>query len=95
VGPKEVSHYRGNIKLVFGGNVGLDEDNMNLLSVYPNPAKDMLHINGVDNEMVSVYDDSGRLVMQEICNGQLDINNLESGLYAICTSKGVVKVVKH
>ena len=95
VGPKEVSHYRGNIKLVFGGNVGLDEDNMNLLLVYPNPAKDMLHINGVDNEMVSVYDDSGRLVMQEICNGQLDINNLESGLYAICTSKGVVKVVKH
>ena len=63
--------------------------------IYPNPAKDMLHINGVDNEMVSVYDDSGRLVMQEIYNGQLDINNLESGLYAICTSKGVVKMVKH
>ena len=71
------------------------EEIMEPISIYPNPAKDMLHINGVDNEMVSVYDDSGRLVMQEIYNGQLDINNLESGLYAICTSKGVVKMVKH
>ena len=94
VGPKEVSHYRANVKLVFGGSVGLDEDDMNALSVYPNPAKDMLYINGDDNEMVSVYDAMGHLVMQEIYDGSLNISNLESGLYAVATSKGLVKVVK-
>ena len=94
VGPKEVSYYRANTKLVFGGSVGLDEDGEKVLSVYPNPAKDLLYIDGANNEIIRLYDASGRLVMQEICNGQLNISSLESGLYAICTSVGVVKGVK-
>ena len=94
IGSKEVTYKRSNIKLVFGGSVGISEDNLNALSVYPNPAKDMLHINNADNEMVSVYDVMGRLVMQEINEGSLNISSLESGLYAIATSKGLVKVVK-
>ena len=94
IGPKEVSYYRANIKLVFGGNVGLEEDNEDLFSVYPNPVKDLLYINGVNNESIRLYDASGRLVMKEICNGKLNLSGLESGLYAICTNKSVVKVVK-
>jgi len=93
-GFKEVSSQRPNIKLVFGANVGVVEDNMNALSIHPSPAKDFVYLDGIDEEKVSVYDAMGRLVLQDWYQGQLDISNMKSGIYAICTSKGVAKLVK-
>ena len=91
---KEVSSQRANIKLVFGGSVGVAEINSNILSAYPNPAKDLLYIKGADHEMVRVYDATGRLVLQKIYNGPLHIEGLERGLYTVITTNGSIKFMK-
>ena len=93
-GIKEVIEKRSNIKLVFGGSVGVEEHSANALSAYPNPAKDLLYLGGIDQENVKVYDISGRLVMQENYTGPLHIEGLESGLYMVATSKGIVRFMK-
>ena len=92
--PKEVSSQRANIKLVFGGSVGVAEINSNVLSAYPNPAKDLLYIKGADHEIVNVYDATGRLVMQEIYNGPLHIEGLGRGLYTAITANGAIRFMK-
>ena len=93
-GFKEVISQRPNVKLVFGGSVGTAENNANVLSAYPNPASDRLYLEGVDNEVVRIYDATGRLVKQEPYTGPLHIESLESGLYLLCTGKGVIRFVK-
>lgn len=93
-GFKEVINQRPNIKLVFEANDDVVENSVNTMSIYPNPAKDILYIDGADNETVSVYDATGRLVMRETYNGSLNIKGLERGIYAVATSRGLVKVVK-
>lgn len=93
-GFKELINKRPNIKLVFGGSVGIAENSSNALSAYPNPAKDVLYIDGADDEMVSVYDATGRLVMQEIYTGPLHIDGLRSGLYTVITANGTIRFIK-
>jgi len=91
---KVVSSQRSNIKLVFDSNISVAETPLNNLAAYPNPVKDILYIDGIDNERVSAYDAIGRLVMQTDYHGGLNMDGLKSGVYAIITSKGLVKVVK-
>ena len=100
VGPKEVSHYRGNIKLVFGGNVGIDEDSVNALSVYPNPNQGQVSINlpKEDCEIV-IFNSLGQQVYSQQAKGMtvLSLEGLNSGVYfvtvksdiAVCTLKFV------
>lgn len=73
---------------------GVNEIAYEDLSVYPNPAKDALYIDGIDGQTVSVYDAMGRLVMQEVYNGQLNVSALEEGIYAVTTGNRTVKFVK-
>lgn len=93
-GIKEVGGQRANIKLVFGTTVGVAENNAITLSVYPNPAKDLLFVECAEGETVSVYDATGRLVMRETYTGQLDVASLESGVYAVATAQGVARFLK-
>ena len=93
-GNKMVLNQRANTKLVFDYTLGIDENNMKILSVYPNPAKDVLVINCVEGETVSVYDATGRLVIEQVYAGQLDVRSLAKGVYTVKTSKGMVKFIK-
>lgn len=93
-GIKEVVNQRANTKLVFDQNVVVGENHVDALSVYPNPANDDLFLDGVEGEMVRVYDAMGRMVLQTCCTGQLFIGSLENGVYAVSTSRGVVRFVK-
>ena len=43
---------------------------------------------------ISVFDMTGRRVMQERYEGQLDVSNLTPGLYAIKAEGYTVKIVK-
>ena len=79
--------------MVYSGE-GVNEIAYEDLSVYPNPAKDALYIDGIDGQTVSVYDAMGRLVMQEVYNGQLNVSALEEGIYAVTTGNRTVKFVK-
>ena len=93
-GMKEVVNQRANTKLVFDQNVGIGESPADVLSVYPNPVKDVLFLDGIDGETIRVFDAMGRLVLQETNTSQLYVGGLENGVYAISTSRGVVRFVK-
>ena len=70
------------------------EQSTESLSVWPNPTVNMLHLNVADGSTVSVFDMTGRLVMQQLYEGQLDVSRLAPGLYAIKTKGCLVKFVK-
>lgn len=99
VGPKEVSHYRGNIKLVFGGNVGVDEGSVNALSVYPNPNKGKFSLNLPEEDCeIAVYNAIGQQVFQQSnVKGKttFSIEGLDDGMYfGTVKSSSVVSIFK-
>ena len=75
-------------------NASIGEHTMAPITLYPNPAKDVVYLEGAEDEMVSVYDATGRLVMQQVYNGQLNVSTLEKGLYAVTTGKRTARFVK-
>ena len=92
VGPKEVSQYRGNIKLVFGGNVGIDEGSEKMLSVYPNPNHGPFSIDLPEEDCdIVVTNAMGQLVYQQN-NAKgvttLDIEGLSDGMYFVTVKSG-------
>lgn len=93
-GEKKTINYRSNTKLVFGPNDNVVEISSETLSVYPNPATDVIYIEGAENEMVRVCDATGRLVMQQVYNGNLDVSGLAKGVYAVKTGNQITKFVK-
>ena len=102
VGPKEVSQYRANTKLVFGGSVGLDEDNVNSLSVYPNPNHGLFNLNLPEEDCdIAVTNALGQQVYQQN-NAKglttLNIEGMSDGVYFVTVKSGNVvstmKVVK-
>ncbi|MBL7813378.1 MAG: carbohydrate-binding protein [Saprospiraceae bacterium] len=55
------------------------------ISIFPNPANDILFINGLLTKSdVSIHDISGKMLLnQQVSIGQIDISRLPSGLYFI------------
>lgn len=63
------------------------------VSLYPNPVRTTLHIDGIDNgEQIIIYDLMGRIVMQEHFAEEISVNGLRRGLYLlnIITTDGTV-----
>ncbi|NND88860.1 MAG: T9SS type A sorting domain-containing protein, partial [Flavobacteriaceae bacterium] len=82
-------------------NLGVEENLLAEVSVYPNPASDVINVrvpNGVEIQNVTVYDLLGKDTGLRIVNGQIDINELSRGVYMvnIQTTAGTLteKVVK-
>ena len=78
-----------------GGNgpSSVNEDELNTITVYPNPAENNITIqSGVTVENVEIYSLSGLKVMDEHSN-QIDISNLKAGLYIVKvkTADGKIK----
>lgn len=64
------------------------------LSLWPNPAGNTLHLEGVEGELVRVYDNIGRMVLEQRYEGQLDLNGLLPGIYAVTVAGRTTKFVK-
>lgn len=98
VGPKEVTYKRSNIKLVFGGSVGLDEDNVNLLSMYPNPNHGQFSLNLPEEDCeIEVFNYLGQKVYSQQAQGltMLNLEGLNDGMYFInVKSEKVVSTLK-
>lgn len=84
----DASGVTGSIEITLSNQTtGLSEMPSNLISVYPNPTNDVLHI-GTDSEHileVQILNFSGRVVYndQNISSNEINISNLESGGYII------------
>lgn len=74
--------------------MGIAEQSSVSLSVWPNPTIDMLHLNVAERSTISVFDMTGRLVMQQRYEGQLDVSRLAPGLYAVKAEGCSVRFVK-
>ncbi len=65
-------------------SVGIDETELNILKLYPNPATNELLLSNVAQGDYFISDISGNIVQQGICEGgALNISNLAQGLYFI------------
>ena len=67
------------------------------LSVFPNPAKDELRVNGVENgTMIMVYDMTGKLVAQQKAteNTVINVSGLTKGVYVLSAGERKIKFVK-
>ena len=80
--------------------VGVEEFNMANISVYPNPASEMIWVSNTSAsplETYVLYDISGRVVMHETFDAsekKIDIAALESGIYLLELNAQQQKVVK-
>ena len=88
---------------VVGEDVALntDENALSQISIYPNPAKDVLNIaipSSVDLKSVSLFDVLGKRANVSLVNGQINISDLAVGIYLLNveTTNGTLtqKVIK-
>jgi hypothetical protein len=63
---------------------GLDDQNQSNISIYPNPVIDKLFIQGLLNPTkISVYDVLGKLVFSKTTSSEINVDNLQSGIYIL------------
>ncbi|MCL1868153.1 MAG: T9SS type A sorting domain-containing protein [Paludibacter sp.] len=73
----------------------VDNVTANTITVYPNPANDMVKIAGLAKEaVVTVSDLTGKTVLRTVTNGDLNISTLVNGLYLLNVENQVIKLVK-
>jgi len=70
------------------GQVGIIDNEVNDMSVYPNPARDIINLpSKINSGAITIYDISGRLVwendVQPQLNSTIDVSMLNTGLYII------------
>ena len=65
--------------------VGKEETPAAMISVYPNPANDVLYFNGLSNSDVSILTSSGKVLIQKsnFSGSSIDISNLTKGVYIV------------
>lgn len=69
------------------GGEGVDEIEQLSLSVYPNPVKDILHLNDIYS-MVEIYDATGRIVMKLQDANSVSTTSLNDGIYVLRAYQG-------
>ena len=68
--------------------IGIDENELNVndIKLYPNPATNTVHLNGInaDNcQQISIFDMTGRMVQQNSRIVDIDVSGLSNGLYVV------------
>ena len=72
------------VKVIKGASASVAEQEFAVLSVYPNPANNMVSFNLVNDAQVSIFDITGRMVStmnMAAGQGQCQVGNLENGVY--------------
>ncbi len=84
------------IDVLGGSNNGINDINGNEFTVYPNPVKNTLNINGVEpGTEIRIYDVTGSEVMSFVYEGQtVNVEDLANGVYILRTNDNIVKIVK-
>ena len=70
--------------------LGIDDNTLANISLYPNPSSDLVFIKGANTELEAVvFDLLGKQVMREFITDKLDISCLEKGTYIINLTDGI------
>lgn len=76
----------------------LSETQATGVSIYPNPAAEMLTINGIEQETtVRIYSTNGKLQMTEnisSTNNTLSVASLSKGIYLLQINTEVIRIIK-
>lgn len=85
--------------LVFGTQkvLGINDITGKSFAVYPNPAKDVINIvgNGSKMKSASVYDLSGKMMVSETSNPQINVSSFKKGIYILqISSENETKKIK-
>ncbi|HEY3370763.1 MAG TPA: glycosyl hydrolase [Prolixibacteraceae bacterium] len=75
----------GKTTFTYKGTTGLSELERTAIKVYPNPANNVLFIEGLTKEsMVSIFGVSGQMIVNKLKRkSQFDINDLPRGIYTV------------
>ena len=74
---------------------GVDDQNQLYISIYPNPTSDMVFIDGNHSQLkVVMYDILGKQVMNKSITNNIDISQLEKGVYILQLSDGAKLTTK-
>ncbi|WP_179348678.1 T9SS type A sorting domain-containing protein [Winogradskyella pacifica] len=65
--------------------LGVDDENLDTIAIYPNPASNKFYIKTVEEVNVSIYNMLGKLVISEKVNANntIEIASLKSGVYLV------------
>ena len=65
--------------------LGLDESKSEWVNIYPNPAEDKITFSGASVNEVSIYDLTGKLVLNaaNILDNEISVNKLQTGIYQV------------
>ncbi len=80
---------------VVAGNTGIENSELTVASVYPNPASSYITIENANGETALIYNIAGMIVKQEILvseNQNIDINDLKQGLYILKIGDYITKL---
>ena len=65
-----------------GSTIGLNETDANRFSVYPNPTRDVINVEGINAE-VKIYSLSGMLMMDSKSKKNINVSELPTGMYLL------------
>jgi hypothetical protein len=83
------------LSVTVGLTTGIVTINEQSVILYPNPANSVLYLSGVENANVSIFDISGRNVLNQLnVNEQVDISVLPKGLYTVKIENGKESITR-
>ena len=72
--------------------LSLTDETINDLKIYPNPAKEILYVAGVDSETIQIRSLSGQELLSVSNQNNVNISNLASGCYLIEVNHHAIKM---
>ncbi|MCQ2263258.1 MAG: T9SS type A sorting domain-containing protein [Bacteroidales bacterium] len=79
------------------GQVGINDYSTPQLSVYPNPCRNVIVVESEDNEVVTLFDVQGRMMLRQTASAPLTTLNVQefpAGIYFVQCGTKTAKVVK-
>ena len=95
--PKEVVVDHDIVLAAFFNYTDVEENEVNSVSLYPNPANNKLHVKGLeDQHKILIYNAFGILVKTASLNGdgEIDIESLSAGFYLLRVDGQTMKFIK-
>jgi hypothetical protein len=76
-------------------SLGVNNQNLTNISIYPNPVKDKLLIQGLsDISTVYVYNVLGKLILSEKNKTEINLENIQTGVYTIKIRDGSIDIIR-